>query len=132
MLILKKKEITVKNLESGKIFKDSYDKLMIATGAAAIMPPIKNISAKGVYTLKDYTDGIILKKEMMKEENQEIIIIGAGYIGIEVVEAAKHLGKRNIRLIQLGERVLMESFDKEITDIYGRRNKKARRNKSSP
>lgn len=112
-----KKEITVKNLENGEIFKDSYDKLMIATGAAAIMPPIKNISAKGVYTLKDYTDGIILKKEMMKEENQEIIIIGAGYIGIEVVEAAKHLGKRNIRLIQLGERVLMESFDKEITDI---------------
>lgn len=112
-----KKEITVKNLESGEIFKDSYDKLMIATGAAAVIPPIKNISAKGVYTLKDYTDGIILKKEMMKEENQEIIIIGAGYIGIEVVEAAKHLGKRNIRLIQLGERVLMESFDKEITDI---------------
>ena len=113
----KTKEITVKNLENGKIFKDNYDKLMIATGASAIIPPIKNISTHGVYTLKDYTDGITLKEEMMKEENQEIIIVGAGYIGIEVVEAAKYLGKRNIRLIQLGERVLMESFDKEITDI---------------
>ena len=113
----KTKEITVKNLENGEIFKDNYDKLMIATGASAIIPPIKNISTHGVYTLKDYTDGITLKEEMMKEENQEIIIVGAGYIGIEVVEAAKHLGKRNIRLIQLGERVLMESFDKEITDI---------------
>lgn len=113
----KTKEITVKNLENGEIFKDNYDKLMIATGASAIIPPIKNISTHGVYTLKDYTDGITLKEEMMKEENQEIIIVGAGYIGIEVVEAAKHLGKRNIRLIQLGERVLMESFDKEITDV---------------
>lgn len=113
----KTKEITVKNLENGEIFKDNYDKLMIATGASAIIPPIKNISTHGVYTLKDYTDGITLKEEMMKEENQEIIIVGAGYIGIEVVEAAKYLGKRNIRLIQLGERVLMESFDKEITDI---------------
>lgn len=112
-----KKEITVKNLETGEIFKDSYDKLMISTGAHAIMPPIKNLETKGVYTLKDYTDGIVLKEEMMKEENQEIIIVGAGYIGIEVVEAAKHLGKRNVRLIQLGERVLMESFDKEITDV---------------
>lgn len=112
-----KKEITVKNLKTGEIFKDSYDKLMISTGAHAIMPPIKNIETKGVYTLKDYTDGIVLKEEMMKEENQEIIIVGAGYIGIEVVEAAKHLGKRNVRLIQLGERVLMESFDKEITDV---------------
>lgn len=90
---------------------------MVATGAHAIMPPIKNLSAKGVYTLKDYTDGIILKEEMMKEEIQDIIVVGAGYIGIEVVEAAKHLGKRSVRLIQLGERVLLESFDKEITDV---------------
>ena len=112
-----KKEITVKNLTTGEIFKDTYDKLMISTGAHAIMPPIKNLTAEGVYTLKDYTDGITLKEEMMKEENQEIIIVGAGYIGIEVVEAAKHLGKRNVRLIQLGDRVLMESFDKEITDV---------------
>ena len=112
-----KKEISVKNLTTGEIFKDTYDKLMISTGAHAIMPPIKNLTAEGVYTLKDYTDGITLKEEMMKEENQEIIIVGAGYIGIEVVEAAKHLGKRNVRLIQLGDRVLMESFDKEITDV---------------
>ena len=112
-----KKEITVKNLTTGEIFKDTYDKLMISTGAHAIMPPIKNLTAEGVHTLKDYTDGITLKEEMMKEENQEIIIVGAGYIGIEVVEAAKHLGKKNIRLIQLGDRVLMESFDKEITDV---------------
>lgn len=112
-----KKEITVKNLTTGEVFTDNYDKLMISTGAHAIMPPIKNITAEGVHTLKDYTDGITLKQEMMKEENQEIIIVGAGYIGIEVVEAAKHLGKKNIRLIQLGDRVLMESFDKEITDV---------------
>ena len=102
---IEKKEITIKNLVTGEIFKDNYDKLMVATGAHAIMPPIKNLSAKGVYTLKDYTDGIILKEEMMKEEIQDIIVVGAGYIGIEVVEAAKHLGKRSVRLIQLGERV---------------------------
>ena len=114
---IEKKEITIKNLATKEIFNDGYDKLMIATGAHAIMPPIKNISSKGVYTLKDYTDGIILKEEMMKEEHQDIIVVGAGYIGIEIVEAAKNLGKRNVRLIQLGDRVLLESFDKEITDI---------------
>lgn len=114
---IEKKEITIKNLVTREIFKDNYDKLMVATGAHAIMPPIKNLSAKGVYTLKDYTDGIILKEEMMKEEIQDIIVVGAGYIGIEIVEAAKHLGKRSVRLIQLGERVLLESFDKEITDV---------------
>ncbi|MGL5378091.1 MAG: CoA-disulfide reductase [Cetobacterium sp.] len=112
-----KKELTIKNLLTEEIFTDNYDKLMVATGAHAIMPPIKNLSTKGVYTLKEYTDGIVLKEEMLKEENQEILIVGAGYIGLEVAEAAKHLGKKSIRIIQLGDRVLLESFDKEITDI---------------
>lgn len=114
---VEKKEVTIKNLVTGETFTDNYDKLMVATGAHSIMPPIKNLSTKGVYTLKDYTDGIVLKEEMMKDEIQDIIVVGAGYIGIEVVEAAKHLGKRSVRLIQLGERVLLESFDKEITDV---------------
>ncbi|MGL4867564.1 MAG: CoA-disulfide reductase [Cetobacterium sp.] len=112
-----KKELTIKNLLTEEIFTDNYDRLMVATGAHAIMPPIKNLSTKGVYTLKEYTDGIVLKEEMLKKENQEILIVGAGYIGLEVAEAAKHLGKKNIRIIQLGDRVLLESFDKEITDI---------------
>ncbi|MGL5001250.1 MAG: CoA-disulfide reductase [Cetobacterium sp.] len=114
---VEKKEVTIKNLLTDEIFNDSYDKLMVATGAHAVMPPIKNISAKGVYTLKDYTDGILLKEEILLAENQNIVIVGAGYIGLEVAEAAKHLGKKSIRIIQLGDRVLLESFDKEITDV---------------
>ena len=112
-----KKEVTVKNLVTGETFNDKYDKLMVATGAHAVMPPIKNLTAKGVYTLKDYTDGLILKEEMLKAENQNIVIVGAGYIGLEVAEASKHLGKSSVRIIQLTDRVLTESFDKEITDV---------------
>ncbi|MDX8336766.1 MULTISPECIES: CoA-disulfide reductase [Cetobacterium] len=112
-----KKEITIKNLLTDEIFTDNYDKLMVATGAHAVMPPIKNLNTNGVYTLKEYTDGIVLKEEMLKEENQNIVIVGAGYIGLEVAEAAKHLGKKSVRIIQLGDRVLLESFDKEITDV---------------
>lgn len=114
---VEKKEVTIKNLLTDEIFNDSYDKLMVATGAHAVMPPIKNISVKGVYTLKDYTDGILLKEDILIAENQNIVIVGAGYIGLEVAEAAKHLGKKSIRIIQLGDRVLLESFDKEITDV---------------
>lgn len=112
-----KKMVTIKNLETGDIFTDSYDKLMIATGAHAIIPPIKNIETEGVHLLKDFKDGIELKKSMMNDKNQNIVIVGAGYIGLEVAEAAKHLKKKNIKIIQLGDRVLLESFDKEITDI---------------
>lgn len=112
-----KKTIQVKNWENGEVFEDNYDKLMISTGAHSILPPIKNIDTKGVFTLKEFSDGLNLKKEMDKEENQNIIIVGAGYIGLELLEACVNLKKKNIKVIQLGDRVLAESFDKEITDI---------------
>lgn len=112
-----KKEITIKNLVTGEIFKDNYDKLMVATGARAIIPPIKNISTKGVFTLKEFSDGINLKKYLLDETVQNIVIIGAGFIGVEAIEACINLKKSSIRVIQLDKRVLAESFDKEITDI---------------
>lgn len=112
----KSKVITVRNLESEEIFKDNYDKLMIATGASAIIPPIENIELDNVFTLKSMKDGKNLKKAALKSENKNVIVIGAGYIGIETVEAMKNLGKE-VRLIQLDSRVLPDSFDREITDL---------------
>lgn len=110
------KTLKVKNLETGEVFEDKYDKLMVATGASAIIPPIKNVKQENVFTLKSLEDGINVKEVMNKEEIKNIVVIGAGYIGIETVEAAHHLGKE-VRLIQLDARVLPDSFDKEITDV---------------
>ncbi len=110
------KKISVKNLENNEIFQDNYDKLMIATGASAIIPPIHNICVKNIFTLKSMEDGINLKKTLLNSDIKHVTIVGAGYIGIEVVEAVKKLGKE-VRLIQLDQRVMPESFDKEITDI---------------
>lgn len=112
----KNRTVVIKNLENGAVFTDKYDRLMIATGASAIIPPIKNVSLENVFTLKEYIDGINLKNAILKEEIKHVTVIGAGYIGVEVVEAALHLGKK-VSLIQLDSRVLPESFDKEITDI---------------
>ena len=113
---IEKKEISVKRLATGEVFKDKYDELIITTGASAIKPPIKNIDIENVFTLKEFSDGIALKKAIMKPENKRVVIIGAGYIGLEAVEAAINL-KKEVRIIQLGDRVLSDSFDKEITDI---------------
>lgn len=110
------KKIKVENLNTGESFEDSYDKLMIATGASAIIPPIKNVNLKNVFTLKSLEDGINLKEAALKDENKDVVVIGTGYIGIETIEAMKQLGK-NVRAIQLDDRVLPDSFDKEITDI---------------
>ena len=110
------KTLKVKNLSSGDIFEDSYDALMIATGADSIIPPIKNVDIGNVFTLKNMEDGKKIKEIVGDDNNNNIVIIGAGYVGIELVEAMKNLGK-NVRLIQLDDTVIPGSFDKEVTDI---------------
>ena len=110
------KKVMVKNIETGVEFEDSYDKLMIATGASSIIPPIKNVKLENVSTLKSMADGIKVKALLNKEENKNIVIIGAGFIGLEAVEAAKQLGK-NVTVFQATDRILEQVFDREITDI---------------
>lgn len=109
------KTLTIKDCLSGEIFIDNYDKLMIATGASSIMPSLDK-SYNNLTTLKDMNDGIKLKELISKEENKNIVIIGAGFIGIETIEAAKRLNK-NIHLIGRSNRILSKVFDKEITDL---------------
>lgn len=110
------KKVIVRDLETGTEFEDSYDKLMVATGASSIIPPIKNVKLENVSTLKSMADGIKVKELLNKEENKNVVIIGAGFIGLEAVEAAKKLGK-NVTVFQATDRILEQVFDKEITDV---------------
>ena len=86
------KTLTIKDCITEEIFEDNYDRLMIATGASSIMPSL-NKSYENLTTLKDMNDGIKLRELITKEENKNIVIIGAGFIGIETIEAAKKLNK---------------------------------------
>ena len=112
----KTKTIVVRNLKTGGEFEDSYDRLMIATGASSIIQPIKNIDLKNIFMLKEFRDGVDLKEEVIKEQIKDVVIIGAGFVGLETAEAMKNLGK-NVCIIEVGSRVLADAFDKDITDI---------------
>ena len=110
------KSLKIKNLEKNEEFTESYDKLMIATGARAIIPPIKNINLENVITLKSMEDGNKIRALLSNPEIKNVTIIGAGFIGLEAVEAAKKKGKE-VTVVQLQDRVLAEVFDKEVTDL---------------
>lgn len=110
----KAQTVKVKNLGTGEVFEDTYDKMMIATGASAIVPPIQNLDLENVHTMRSLEDGHILREKLQKEEIKTVGIIGAGFIGLEAVEAAKKCGKE-VAVFQLEDRVLKEVFDAEIT-----------------
>lgn len=109
------KTIMVRDLTSKSIFLDSYDKLVISTGAMPIVPNFKGNNLKGVHVLKTLEDGLKLRKEIVQENIKNIIIVGGGYIGIELAEAMVELGKK-VKVLELNDRILAP-FDKEISDI---------------
>ncbi len=109
------KVVTVKNLQTGELIKDTYDKLMVSTGAGAVRPPIKGSDKKGLYVLKTYEDGLILKEEVASYGIRNVVVVGGGYIGVEVAECMKAL-KLNVTLIESAPRILT-TFDDEIAKI---------------
>lgn len=99
---------------NGDTFTDRYDRLMIATGAREVMPPIPGLQQQGVFGLRRMADGLALKAAVQDKNNRRAVVIGSGFIGLEVVEALVHQGKE-VRLIELADRVIPDAFDGEIT-----------------
>ncbi len=90
----KEKKVMGETLE-GREFEFGYDKLLIATGARPALPPIRGNGLEGVFTLKSLEDGRRIKGYIDKWQVQQVVIIGMGYIALEMCEA---LTLRNIRV----------------------------------
>ena len=93
------KTMKIKNLSTGEEFEDTYDKLVIATGARAILPPIKGAENKNAFTLRNIGDMKKIKSYINEYLPKTAVIIGTGFIGLEVCENLKKLGI-NVTLIE--------------------------------
>ena len=79
--------IQVKNLQTAETFNQPYSKLCIATGARPVYPPISGIDLPGIFALRALSDSQRIHAYMQAHPMQSAVVIGAGYIGIEMVEA---------------------------------------------
>lgn len=86
------KTLEIKNISSGKVFTDFYDKLIIATGARAVVPPIKGVHGANAFTLRNIGDMNRIKSFIDETTPKSAAIIGTGFIGLEVCENLKGLG----------------------------------------
>jgi NADPH-dependent 2,4-dienoyl-CoA reductase/sulfur reductase-like enzyme/rhodanese-related sulfurtransferase len=109
---MEKKEALVVNYENGeeKIF--SFDKLVFATGASPFVPPIKGVELENVYSLRRVTDAIKIRKLVDDGEIRDAVVIGGGFIGLEVAENLKERGV-NVSIIELVPHIL-PPFDEEM------------------
>lgn len=112
-IIPEEKKVIIQNMKNQKTEEVFYDKLAITTGASPIVPPIKNIDLKNIFTVRRIEDAIGIKKQM--EKSQKVVIIGGGYIGIEMLEAFYTNGL-NCHLIEANPYILT-IFDPEISEL---------------
>ena len=87
-----KKSISVKNLLTGNVFADSYDKLIFATGARAVTPPIPGRELGHVFTLRNINDMLRIKAFLDERKPKSAAIVGTGFIGLEMCESLSRLG----------------------------------------
>jgi NADPH-dependent 2,4-dienoyl-CoA reductase/sulfur reductase-like enzyme len=106
------KTVKVRNLETNEEFEDTFDKLIVTTGSWPIIPPIEGIDKDNILLCKNYDHA----KEIIERAKTatNITVVGAGYIGVELVEAFEMLGK-NVTLIDAQDRILPKYLDPEFT-----------------
>lgn len=88
----KTKSVLVKDLSTGNMFEEKFDKLIIATGAQAFIPKIEGINLDGIFTLRNVKDADRIKEYIGKTSPKKALIVGGGYIGLEMAEALSLLG----------------------------------------
>ncbi|HEY9246734.1 MAG TPA: FAD-dependent oxidoreductase, partial [Candidatus Methanoperedens sp.] len=107
--------VLIKNLQNRQENEYRYDKLLIATGARAFVPPVRGTSINGVFTIRLLPDGIRVKEFITGRKARKAVIIGSGYIGMEMAEALTRSGI-NVTVLARGKKIL-GTMDDEISEV---------------
>jgi NADPH-dependent 2,4-dienoyl-CoA reductase/sulfur reductase-like enzyme len=99
------KSVSIKNLTTGEIYEEPYDKLVLSPGASPVRPPLPGIDSEGILTLRNVTDTDRIKAYVQRFQKGRAVIIGAGFIGLEMAENLHHLGM-HITIIEMGDQIL--------------------------
>ena len=109
------KQVLIEDLDNYNAFLVNYDKLIIATGARPTVPPIKNINLKNIFTVRKIEDAIAIKEKALQSKNS--VIIGGGYIGIEMLEALVRQN-HHVTLFEYSDFIMRHFDDDMATLIY--------------
>ena len=106
------KTVEVRDLKTRATYKESYDKLVLAPGAKAIYPSINGIDENKVFTLRTVNDTIKIKEYINVQKPKSAVVVGAGFIGLEMAENLKVLGI-DVTVVERAEQII-SSIDKDM------------------
>jgi NADPH-dependent 2,4-dienoyl-CoA reductase/sulfur reductase-like enzyme/rhodanese-related sulfurtransferase len=102
------KSVVVKRLIDDTYYTEHYDKLVLSPGAEPIKPPLKGIDLEGIYTLRNVPDTDQIKAVVTKYPKGKAVVIGGGFIGLEMAENLHHLGM-NVSIIEMSNQIMAPS-----------------------
>lgn len=106
------KTVTVKDLSTGKTFTESYDKLVLSPGAMPTRPPLPGIDSERIFSLRTVEDTLRIHDYVRRKKPQSAVLVGGGYIGIEVAENLRELGL-DVTIVQRPKQ-LMNTLDYDM------------------
>lgn len=111
-----RKTVSVRNVGTGETYEESYDKLVLSPGASPIMPKsIKGIDRENAFSVRNVQDIVGIKTYLDAHDAKDVVVVGGGFIGIEVAENLKMTG-RNVTVVEgLGQ--ILAPFDLDLVQI---------------
>ncbi len=108
----KRQEIEIENGATGTVYRERYDALVLAPGAAPVKPPVEGIDLPGIFTIRSIPDSRIVMDWINRQNIRRAAVVGGGFIGLEMIENLKHLDL-DVTLIEMLPQV-MPTIDPEM------------------
>ena len=111
----KNKKVTVKDISSGKTYDEDYDKLIISTGAKPFIPDLPGTDDKRIFSLRTVEDTFHIHDYVHTQEPKRAVVIGGGFIGLEMAENLKKMGLE-VTILQRSDH-LMKNLDYDMATL---------------
>ena len=99
------KTVTAVKQATGEVYVETYDKLILSPGAEPLRPPLPGIASEGIFTLRNVNDTDYIKRYIQHNQVKKVLVIGAGFIGLEMAENFHDLGL-DVTVIEMGNQIL--------------------------
>jgi NADPH-dependent 2,4-dienoyl-CoA reductase/sulfur reductase-like enzyme len=108
--------VTVRDLERGREFEQRYDRLVIATGARPVRPRLPGLDLEGVFVLRALDEGRAIRRFVADHQPRRALVIGGGYVGVEMAETFRRLGLEVKMAIRSGQ-VMRTALDDDVREV---------------
>ena len=112
-----KKVVTIKEVLTGKIYEENYDKLVLSMGASPIQPPIVGSDCQKVFTLRNIPDTYAIKDYIQKQNPKTAVVVGGGFIGVEMAENLHQAGL-DVTLVEMANQVIAPIDPDMAADVH--------------